>query len=224
MEEKFVPTNAKLEAYRSYRQLEKTEQTCLFADPAEGRDFCAAVLVSKRHADFPFVYNQRIESSQFGFDLHKIARHVFNHTGLWPTIAVERNTGAATIHVLQELNYPDLFRMRVFDHVSVTESSKIGWTTTLATRTKMLDDLALALRQGVLKIYDQETISQMQSFVVKQKRGQMGRVEAETGKNDDLVISTAGAWQLYNLVPVWDDDGAVTPEQFEEQRQKWRFR
>ncbi len=220
----FRPDISKLLAYRLYRDLERNEQTCIFADPSEGGDFCAASVVSKKHADFPFVYNQRTESTQFGYDLNKIARYIHNRTSIWPTIAVERNTGQATIHVLQELNYPDLFRMRIFDHSSVSESQKIGWTTTLATRNKMLDDLALSLRQGSIKIYDRETLYQMESFVVKQKRGTQGRVEAEAGKNDDLVIATAGAWQMYNLVPAFDFGDDLTDEEMEVERDKWRFR
>lgn len=224
MAEGFGTDISGLKPYRLYRNLEPQEQTCLFADPAEGGDFCAAVLVSKKHADFPFVYNQRTESSQFGYDLNKVAKYVFEHTGMWPTIAVERNTGQATIHVLQELNYPDLFRMKVFDHSSVSETQKIGWTTNMATRQKMLDDFALALRQGVFKVYDREVLSQMASFVVKKKKGQAGRVEAEVGKHDDLVISAAGAWQLYQLVPAYDFDGGMTKEEISIEKDKWRFR
>ena len=220
----FRPDISNLQETRLYRPLEMNEQTCIFADPAEGGNFCAAVLVSKKHADFPMVYNKRVESSQFGHDLYKLAQFVKKRTGMLPTIAVERNTGQATIYVLQEYNYPSLFRMRVFDHTSVTESSKIGWTTTTATRTKMLDDFALTLRQGQIKIYDRETLYQLTSFVIKQKRGHTPRAEAESGKNDDLVISTAGAWQLYNLVPSFDWGDDITSEQLQDEREKWRFK
>lgn len=213
-----------LQPYRVYRELELHEQTCIFADPAEGRDYCAAVLVSKKYADFPFVYNLRTESSQFGYDLNKIGKYVFQHTGIWPTIAVERNTGQATIHVLNELNYPDMFRMRVFDHSTVSETQKIGWTTNMATRQKMLDDLALSVRQGILKIYDREILNQMASFVIKKKKGMAGRAEAEVGKNDDLVIALAGAWQLYSLVPMFDFEEGQTKEELSQEKDKWRFR
>lgn len=207
----------KFEPYRIYREPERDEQFCIFGDPAEGRDFCAAVAVSKRYADFPFIYNNRTESSQFGYDLHKIAKFLFKRTDMWPTIAVERNTGSATIFVLQELNYPSLFRMPVFDSAVNKETSKIGWLTTKATRRKMLDDFAMALRQGQAKPYDEEAIEQMLAFVYKADRGQ-----AESGKNDDLVIAHAGAWQLYLTVPSFadmEDEGDYLKE-----REKWRFR
>lgn len=219
-----MPTDlTKFEPFRVYRELEINEQLCIFGDPAEGRDFCAAVAISKKHADFPLVYNEKVESSQFGHELHKMAKFVKHRTGMWPTIGVERNTGQATIHVLLELNYPHLFRMRVFDHISQKETSKVGWTTTQASRIKMLEDFALAFRQGSLKIYDYETLSQMQSFVIKYKRSGLTRVEAEAGRKDDLCLAVAGAYQLYTLVPTFDAE-EISDEEFAKEQAKWRFR
>lgn len=207
----------KLQPFRVYREPERGEQFCIFGDPAEARDYCAAVAVSKRSADFPLVYNDLTESSQFGYDLEKMAKYIQHRTGFWPTIAVERNTGQATIHVLTLLNYPNLYRMRVFDALAYKESEKIGWLTTEATKRKMLDDISLAIRQGISKIYDREVLDQMLSFV---KKGH--KIEAESGKKDDLVIATAGAWQLYMTVPLqYTDEG---DQDWKLSKDKWRFR
>ena len=94
-----------------YRKLEYGEQFVVFGDPAESQDFCAAAACSKKRYDFPLVYNEVTESSQFGYELYSMCKYIFNRTGLWPKLAVERNTGQATIFVLKNLNYPDLFRM-----------------------------------------------------------------------------------------------------------------
>jgi ribonucleoside-triphosphate reductase (formate) len=194
------------EPFRLYRELEDGEQMCIFGDPAEGQDYCAAVAVSKRHGDFPFVYSRKVGSSQFGYDLHKMAKYINHRTNIWPTIAVERNVGAATIFVLQELHYPNLYRMDIFDSSTNKKSSKIGWLMTKSTRRKMLDDFAMAVRQGQAHVYDLETIEQMLSFVFKD-----GKPQAESGKNDDLVIScysndtqvlTKNGWKLIqNVMP-----------------------
>lgn len=210
---------------RLYRPLEWGEQIVIFGDPSEGsRSYCAAVATSKKHADQPLVFNAKIESSQFGYELHKMAKFVHNHTNIWPEIAVERNTGQATIHVLDTLNYPQLFRMKIFDSAGrFQESSKIGWTTTSATRTKILDDFSLAVKQRSVTIFDREQISQMMTFVQKQLRSGVWKAVAESGKNDDLVIAGAGSWQLYLIVPSaeiddWDEEG------WEQEQEKWRFR
>lgn len=203
---------------RLYRELERGEHILLFADPAEGRDYCALLGVSKKYADTPVAFNQRIESAQFGYEIERVAKFIEKRTNIWPTVAVERNVGAATIHVLQLLNYPDLFRMITLAKTSMKETDKIGWETTKASRPKMLDDLALALRQRLFQIYDRETISQMKHFI---KNPRTGKPEAETGRHDDLVICAAGAWQLYQLVPVKYEDYFYEDD---EDQEKWRFK
>lgn len=209
----------KLKPFRIYRELVPDEHICLFGDPSEGVDYCAAVGVSKKYQDTPIVFNQKIESPQFGHELFRIAKYIEQRTHIWPTIGIERNTGQATIYVLTTLNYPDMFRMRIFDVASMRESEKIGWLTTEATRKKMLDDLALVLRQGQLKIYDKEIIDQLRSFIISKK----GKPQAESNKHDDLVMATAGAYQIFLLAPTKDSDMTMYQD-WKQEKDKWRFR
>ena len=204
---------------RLYRKLEPEEHICIFGDPAEGVDYCAAVGISKKYSDAPIVYNNKTESPQFGHDLYHLAKYVEMYTHIWPTIGIERNTGQATIHVLVTLNYPDLFRMRIFDAVGVRTSEKIGWLTTEATKLKMLGDLALAIKQEIIKVYDKDIVDQLRSFIVDKR----GRLRVESNKHDDLVMSLAGAYQLHSLVPdkIVDDDFT---EEYERNKEKWRFK
>lgn len=217
---------SKLSPVRVYRDLEINEQIVLFADPAESQDFCAAVAMSKKHYDCPLVFNEVMESSQFGYELFYIAKYIFNKTNVWPKLAVERNTGQATIYVLKTLNYPDLFRMVNFASLNSTEGGDIGWVTTGAisggevqgTRRKMLDDLALALNQGMIKLYDEQQIRQMMSFMIVK-----GRAQAQANKKDDLVMATAGAYQVHQLTPALDF-GEYDEEALKASREKWRFK
>ena len=213
-------------AARIYRNPEVGEQFVMFADPADSKDFCAAVAFSKKHYDFPVVFNEIMESSQFGYELNNIAKYIQMRTNIWPRMAVERNTGQATIYVLQQLNYPDMFRMVDFASTNMHEAGSIGWVTTgslsggelKGTRRKMLDDLALRIKQGEIKIYDAEQIKQMKSFVIVK-----GRAQARANAHDDLVMATAGAIQIADLTPD-ADFGYYDPELLRQQREKWRFR
>jgi hypothetical protein len=212
---------------RVYRDLKPGEQTVIFADPADTQDFCAAVVCSKKYYDFPIVFNEVMSSSQFGYELYALCRYVFNITGMWPKLAVERNTGQATIYVLKTLNYPDLFRMVDFSSQGVPyEKGGIGWVTTgymsagelQGTRRKMLDDLALATKQGVIKMYDKQQLKQMKSFQIVK-----GRAQAKANAKDDLVMATAGAWQVQQLTPT-TDWGDYDPDEFQKEKEKWRFK
>lgn len=221
-------TREELPAVRLYRKLEHGEQLVVFADPAEARDYCAASALSKRHFDYPLVFNMILESSQFGYDLYNMCKYIFNETGLWPKLAVERNVGQATIFVLKNLNYPNLFRMVDFTGLETgVESGQFGWMTTgalrngevIGTRRKMLDDFALVLKQGLVKIYDEQQIRQMKSFVIVKG----GRAQARANTHDDLVMATCGAWQVHLVTPTeYLDD--YDPEEFRKEKEKWRFR
>ena len=211
---------------RVYRDLDVNEQLVMFADPADSQDFCAAVAFSKKYFDFPIVFNEVMESSQFGHELYNLGKYIQVRTNNFPKLAVERNTGQATIFVLQQLNYPDMFRMVDFTSMAPHEGGNIGWITTghisggelQGTRRKMLDDLALGINQGKFKIYDAEQIKQLKSFVIVK-----GRAQAAQNKHDDIVLATAGAWQIAQLTPD-DDFGEYDPEALKEHRAKWRFK
>lgn len=210
---------------RIYREPEYNEQFVVFADPADAKDFCAAVACSKKKYDFPIVMNEVMESSQFGYELHAMCKYIFEKTGMWPKLAVERNTGQATIYVLKQLNYPDLFRMIDSTSINPHEGGGIGWVTTghlkggelQGTRRKMLDDLSLAIKQGQMTIYDQMELKQMRSFMIVK-----GRAQARSNQKDDLVMATAGAWQVQLLTPSYDF-GGWDQNEFKAQQEKWRI-
>lgn len=215
-----------LSPVRLYRDIEYGEQFVVFADPAESQDFCAAVALSKKHFDYPLVYNQITESSQFGYDLYNFCKFLFNRTGMWPVLAVESNTGQATIFVLQQLNYPRLFRMPDTTGGNYTKQGNIGWRTSgslsggeiQGTRRKMLDDFALTLRQGQVTMFDEQQILQFKSFVVVK-----GRAQARSNTHDDLVMATTGAWQVHLFTPTeYLDD--FDREEFRKEQEKWRFK
>jgi hypothetical protein len=211
---------------RVYREPEYGEQFVVFGDPADSQDFCAAVAFSKKHYDCPIIFNEVMESSQFGYELNNLCKYIYNKTNMWPKLAVERNTGQATIYVLRQLNYPDLYRHVEFTAMNNHEGGSIGWLTTghisggelQGTRRKMLDDLALAIRQGVIKIYDEEQIRQLMGFMIVK-----GRAQAKANKKDDLVMATAGAFQVQMVTPTYMLDD-YDPEESRRQREKWRFR
>lgn len=212
-----------------YREPDPDEQLIIFADPADGQDYCAAVVCSKKHYDFPIVFAAKIESPQFGYELYYMCDWIQKKTHMWPKLAIERNTGQATIHVLKELNYPDLFRMVDFtaQETGVYEHGAIGWTTTgyvqggelKGTRRKMLDDFALAVRQKMLKIYDNEQYSQIKAFKLVNGAGRMSK-----RKHDDVLVATAGAYQVMSITPDANFDWYESPEERMAKREKWRFK
>jgi len=69
----------------------------------------------------------------------------------------------------------------------------------------MLDDLALAIRQQVLKIPSKQIVDELFTFI---RHVRTGKPQADSGCHDDLVIALAIAWQLYQTVTVQDPETA----------------
>lgn len=182
-----------------YRHPEFNEELVIGADPSEGNDNSTFVVISKKYADVILISKSKEESPQLGYALGAIGNFYKKHTNLFPAIAPERNTGIATIHVLKELNYPNIFRMpSTFVNTGRPEEDKYGWLTSSSTRPKMLDDLSMCLRQKALKIPSKHIVEELFSFIRHQKTG---KAQADQGAKDDLVMATAIAWQLYELAP-----------------------
>lgn len=191
--------------HKLYRKPEKGETTAIFVDPAEGGDYSAMVAMSKKYLDAFMVYHSKtgetdteVGSSQLGNEASKMGKFIFSFTKAWPWIAVERNKGQATISRLLELEYPRIWRMRTFDLQENKQKEYFGWETNKKTRPKMLDEWAEALNKHEATIYSNEVVEEHFAFVRPDKNPH--HPEAIQGKNDDLVISCAGVWQVINLV------------------------
>ena len=204
--------------FRLYRKPAKNETTVVFIDPAEGGDYSAMVAMSKKHLDAFMTYHSKtaetktdIGSAQLGNEANKMGKFIKGCTGLFPWIAVERNTGQATIARLLELEYPKLFRMKTFDMQEQKEKEYFGWETNKKTRPKMLDEWAEALLKREVVVYDKDTLNEHLSFIRPDKTPT--HPEAITGKNDDRVIANAGAWQVVQLVQREDPEKVIKTSQ-----------
>jgi hypothetical protein len=209
--------------YKVFRIPKKNETTVTFVDPAEGGDFSSMVAMSKKHLDAFMEYHSKtaesdvdIGSASLGNEASKMGKYIHKHTGLHPWIAVERNSGQATIARLLELEYPRIWRMKSFDLQEQKEEERFGWTTNKKTRPKMLDEWAEALLKREVVLYNKDAIQEHFHFIRSEKTPTYP--QAITGKNDDRVISHAGCWQVLQLVSsedpkkkvkvtqVWDND------------------
>ena len=90
--------------HKLFRKPQMGEVTVIFCDPAEGGDWSAGVAMSKKHLDIFMTYHAKtadttsdIGSARLGNEASKLGKYIQKMTGLYPYIAVERNTGQATI-------------------------------------------------------------------------------------------------------------------------------
>lgn len=189
--------------FRRYRNYRHGEFYVVFADTAwGGTDYCATQFLSKTHIDVPVVYHSRQLASEMTPRIHQELEAIYDKTGIQPVVAFERNNGGiAEIERLASLNRQGKYRIytektNVGSTESTAESTRLGYTTNSATRPTMLSMLKEAIDNRLVRIYDKPTINEMFSFIISQTSSSW-KAQAEKGAHDDLIMSLAGVWQLY---------------------------
>jgi len=180
-----------------YRELQTGEFIVVGGDTASsGQDYTAIQFISKAKIDVPWVFHARESTSTVLPVLVEQLNKIFDITGVKPMVALERqNGGTFILDRLAALNYFGKFDIYKMHNVGDGESGptdRIGWDTNTATRGPMLSDLKNAIDSRSLRIYNKETINELFSFIIKN-----GKPQAESNSHDDLIMSLAIAWQLY---------------------------
>lgn len=115
-------------------------------------------------------------------------------------LGIEReNHGHAVLLRVQDLGYgkPHFRGGPLFycdENKSDVRKSRPGWKTT-GNRDMMLDALAEAVEDDLMKINDRDFIDEMGSFRLQSN----GKFEADSGAHDDSVMKWAIAWQMKKL-------------------------
>lgn len=190
-------------SFRRYRSYTPGEFIVVGVDTSwGGTDWCAAQFMSKTTLDVPTVYHSKALATEMTPQIHLELERIYNETKVKPVVAFERNNGGvAEIERLATLNRDGKYRIYVEKkNVGSTDTTqdtvKLGWTTSSATRPIMLSMLKEAIDAQLIRIYDKPTINEMFSFIISQTSTSW-KAQAEQGAHDDLIMSLAIAWQLY---------------------------
>jgi hypothetical protein len=190
-------------SFRRYRHFEPNEFVLCFGDTAwGGADYCAAQFLSKAKLDVPLVYHSKTIASEMTPLIHNQLERIYDQTQVQPVVAFERNNGGvAEMERLASLNRNGKYRIyqeksKVGETESTKDSVRYGYTTNTATRPTMLSMLKEAIDNRLIKIYDRPTVNEMFSFIVSQTSSNW-KAQAESGAHDDLIMSLAGVWQMY---------------------------
>lgn len=209
--------------FRQYREIEHGEFFVVFADTSAGMgDYCACQFLSKTKLDIPLVYHSPKLATEMTNEIYPVLNKISQVTGISPMVAYERNAGGVfEIERLATLNKDglyDIFIMPTYGNFENTEAKKLGWDTNTATRPKMLQDFKEAIDNKLLRIYDKPTINEMFSFILS-KTSSTVKAQAESGAHDDLVMSAAGAYQLFQMCHPPISTGQVVKNDFS----NWRI-
>lgn len=160
------------------------------ADVAEGLehgDFSSLHVVQFDSGEVVAKWHGHIDPDLFGRDVIPAVGHWFNDA----LAGVEvNNSGLTTCIALRDTGYPWIYYRVSYDERTNKESRKIGWRTQQNTKPMLVDELGAALRDGTLKLWDDETIQELRTFV----REPSGRTHGSP--YDDQTISLGIANQM----------------------------
>jgi hypothetical protein len=133
------------------------------------------------------VMRERAPPGEFA-DLTEVLLAYYGMAYVVPEVNAE---GLAYLEALLRLSYPPgriYHRTPMADEQFSTKQEmrdKLGWKTTPATRPQLISTLDNLIREMGIYLYDQQTVSECQSFVYKPN----GRVEHADGAHDDCVFA-----------------------------------
>ena len=196
-------------SFQQWRKPERDYQYVIGADVAEGLehgDYSCLQVVCLQTNEQVAEWHAHIDADLFGEEIAKVAWY-YNRA----LIAVEvNNHGLTTNKALQRLNYPKLYIRHELDGKTIYQNrqTKIGWLTTKASKPLMIDELSMALRQGLV-VNDKNTIGELLTYT-RNEKGQMGG-----SPFDDRVIALAIANQMLKF--------ATAPEYKAPEDKYWTF-
>lgn len=186
---------------RQYRKPDKGEPIIVYADTAVGgTDYCAVQFFSRSKLDYFMVYHARVVGTEMTNSIFPYLERLFDITGVKPVVAYERNNGGAfemdRLAALNRLGKFELYRMPTAGRIEVQAPTKYGVDVNSAVRPVMLGNFKEAVDKRLVGIYDKPTVNELYSFVISTTSSSW-KAQAESGAHDDLVMSAAGVWFVY---------------------------
>lgn len=174
------------------------------SDPERGgSDYSCAYVLKLRTLEVVASIHGRFPPAEFASLIQALGRRYR------ATVAVERNNhGGTVLHVLDNANYPEVYRHLEFDAAG-QRYLKSGFPTTSSTRPLILDALGEVIRRGALRCPDPGFWREAHAF----HRNASGRPEALPGAHDDRILALAigvylatlgrSAWGLPTTTDGW---------------------
>lgn len=189
------------------------QHNVIFADTATGQEISSKEIGEKGGRDFScaYVYDKtrmalvaslhgrmapEVFAEQLQFLGYFYANPIEGEDYRFPAlIGVEKNhsSGETVLKWLRKAKYPNLFmQRREHSRRAQKPTDMYGWQTNVANRQRMLDELAMVIRDYALDIPDADLVRECFTFV----RDETGKPQAQESCHDDRVITAAGALQM----------------------------
>lgn len=125
-----------------------------------------------------------------------MAHELIKLGGLYERAMIGGERDAYTLEVMEELieqGYPNVY----FDY----DDGKMGFPNTNSSRAAAVTELADAVRDGDMLVYDEETLAELFQYQRRSQAGGLAKFSAPDGMHDDRCVALQRAQQMRNRVP-----------------------
>jgi hypothetical protein len=156
-----------------------------------GKDSCALALFNFSTGELVATADDNeIAPDIFTYEVVRVGQE-FGNCILAPEI--NNSCGGIALRVIQEKNYPNIYRKEVFDNVGNKLSNKLGWHTNSKTKPDMFYEFKKDYEQGLIKIYDARVLKEMKMFTKADIRDSSTQ---SVTRHFDLLTSVVIAYQM----------------------------
>lgn len=197
-----------------YHRPEENHQYIISVDPAkDGRDAFAVQVIDITNFQFKQVASAKLQIDyllmpEFIYDWAKYYRNAY--------LIIENNEGAGQ-SVADQLYQTYEYENIHFDKSVETGKRKKypGTRTTVKTRKQILQTLKTFIDNSKLEIHDEDTIKEFYTFILINNKYQ-----ADEGTHDDMIMSLALAFTLFNSTKNFEDMKKITEILFTEMEEQ----
>lgn len=122
--------------------------------------------------------------------------------------------GQALVEALRPV-YDKIYIREVYAGITEKQSHKLGFYTTHATKTQLIENMKLLFQKGFPKIYDEDHVNELNKFIYSDEAEQKG-AGAQRGYHDDRVMGT--------MLAFWDVPFVYQEESKTVNKMKEQFR
>ena len=128
------------------------------------------------------------------------------HYGAAYAVCEVNNHGLSTLNALMAQGYPNIYWRTVYDEATRSKMRKLGWMTHEKSKPLLVDELWRSLREGELKLVDEETISEMMVYT----RDEKGRMSGSPHDDQVIAFGLANIGRQDVFTPDWTPEVDIT--------------
>ena len=178
---------------------------CIGCDTAgDGSDYFIGQVLDAKSGRQVATLRHQFDADQFTKQIYCLGMYYKN-----ALVGIEANFDSFPIKELQRLGYTNQYVRESLDTYTGKTEKRYGFKTTSLTRPTIISRLIEIVREHCDTIYDKDTLEELLTVV----RSEKGRIEAQSGSHDDLMMALAIAHHIREQV-IFMEEPIITNPQF----------